>query len=300
MKKNIGAIYILIAGFFWGFMGVFSNLLQDEGFNPMECATLRIVAASLIFLIYTAIFSAKSLKIKAKSIPLLAATGCIGVAIMSVCYITAIDLTSLSVAAVLLYTSPVWVMIMASIFLKDKFTAKKAIAAVLAFAGCAFITGFGKVKISFGFFVGICAGITYASYRIFRSFALKKYEPLTVTCYAFLFGAVFMLIIGDIPGILQKIILSGNVWKTLLLSSATGLFTAVLPFLLYTKGLSTTNAGKAAVLACIEPVTASLLGMVIYNEKLNLIGIILIFSAILMLQMANTDINLVDNRDKKG
>ena len=91
-----------------------------------------------------------------------------------------------------------------------------------------------------------------------------------------------------------------NVWKTLLLSSATGLFTAVLPFLLYTKGLSTTNAGKAALLACIEPVTASLLGMVIYNEKLNLIGIILIFSAILMLQMANTDINLVDNRDKKG
>ena len=58
------------------------------------------------------------------------------------------------------------------------------------------------------------------------------------------------------------------------------------PFLLYTKGLAGTEAGKAAVLALAEPALATLLGCVLYREVLDAgtaVGIGLIFCSLLTL-----------------
>ncbi|MBQ7039615.1 MAG: EamA family transporter [Clostridia bacterium] len=284
MKKNYGMAFVLAAGVFWGFMGVFVNILKSLGFNATQCTTLRITAAALIFLVYTLVTQPKKLKIRLKDIPLLAATGMIGVAGMSLLYISCIDKTSLSVAAVLLYLSPVWVMLMSLVFLKDKFTWIKAAASVIAFLGCYFVAGTGEMKINAGVLLGLASGVAYASYSIFGTFALKKHEPETVTTYAFLFGALLMLIIGDMQGIAVNVSQNGEALKTVLFTLLTGLVTAVLPFLLYTKGLETVSAGKAAVLACAEPLCASILGRVLYGETLNYLGIFLIVASILILQ----------------
>ena len=56
-------------------MGVFVNLLKTLEFTAVQCTTLRVVFAALIFLIYTSLTNPKLLKIKLKDIPLLAATG---------------------------------------------------------------------------------------------------------------------------------------------------------------------------------------------------------------------------------
>lgn len=290
MKRNFGSAVILIAGILWGFMGVFVNLLKSLGFTAVQCTTLRVVFAALIFLIYTSVTNPKLLKIKLKDLPLLAATGMIGVAGMSLLYISCIDKTSLSVAVVLLYLSPVWVMLMSLVFLKDKFILNKALAAVLAFLGCWLVAGTGEMKINAGILFGLASGIAYASYSIFGTFALKKYGSLTVTTYAFLFGALLMLFIGDVKGIVETVSMSGEVFKTVFYSLATGLVTAVLPFILYTKGLETVPAGKAAVIACAEPLCASVLGRMLYGEPLNYLGIFLIVAAILILNKRQTSV----------
>ena len=62
----------------------------------------------------------KGFKIKPKDIPLFLALGLVSILFFTCCYFTAIRLMTMSTAAILLYTSPIWVMILAIIFLKEK------------------------------------------------------------------------------------------------------------------------------------------------------------------------------------
>lgn len=285
MRKQFGTLYVLCAGVLWGFMGVFVNLLKSFGFSALQCTTIRIIVAAIVFLIFTLITDREKLKIRVCDLPLLAVTGLISITAMSVLYISAIDKTSLSTAAVLLYTSPVFVMIMSVLFLGERFTATKGVAVVCAFLGCFLVVGAKDARVTpLGLLVGIGAGITYASYSIFGTFALKKYKPLTVTTYAFLIGAVAMLVLGDIKGVEAVFAASQTPVKIVFAALGSGLVTAVLPFMFYTAGLKTVPADKAAIIACAEPLTASVLGLILYHEKLNYIGILLIVFAIVILQ----------------
>ena len=288
--RNKGIIFIVIAGMLWGFMGVFVNTVKYFGFTALECSALRVISASLMLLLYTSLTDRQKLKISLKDIPLLLATGFIGISGMSMLYILSIDKTSLSTAAVLLYVSPVWVMLMSFLFLKDRMTVKKIVAALMAFLGCFIISGGIKTSINTGILLGILSGIAYASYSIFCAFALKKYSVITVTTYAFLFGAGLMLFVGDVPSIVQKVLIQQELLKLFGAVLLMGLATAVLPFMFYTKGLEQVPASKAAVIVCVEPLTASLLGRILYNENLNYTGIVLIISAILILQINKKDL----------
>ncbi|WP_331490940.1 DMT family transporter [Aquibacillus rhizosphaerae] len=61
----------------------------------------------------------------------------------------------------------------------------------------------------------------------------------------------------------------------------------MLPFLLYTKGLSVIESSKASIIATIEPVVASVFAFIIFNEYLNVwqyFGIILVILAIIIVQ----------------
>ncbi len=283
--KKIGVVYILCAGALWGSMGVFVNLLKSFGFTALQCTTLRIIAAAFIFLMYTLIKDKNKFKIQWRDCPLLILIGLISITAMSVLYISAIDKTSLSVAAVLLYTSPIFVMVMSVLFLKEKFTILKAAAVVCAFAGCYFIAGTKDAAVSpIGIVVGLCAGFAYATYSIFGTFALKKHHTLTITTYAFGFGALAMLFLGDVQGIWHTMQQSEQIWQPIGAALITGLVTAVAPFLFYTAGLKKVPADKAAVIACAEPLVASLLGLVLYQEELHYFGIFLIILAIFISQ----------------
>ena len=71
----------------------------------------------------------------------------------------------------------------------------------------------------------------------------------------------------------------------------TAVVTAVIPFLLYTLGLNKTTAGRAAVLATVEPAAATLFGFFVMGEKVGLVaiaGIILVFAAIVVLSVKST------------
>lgn len=290
-RNYIGDILIIIAGLFWGSMGIFVRHLNDLGFTSIQVACLRLTTAGLIFAIILLIKDRKGFKINVRDIPLFLALGLVSILFFTCCYFTAIRLMTMSTAAILLYTSPIWVMILAIIFLKEKFSVQKLIALILAFAGCVLVSGFGGKVTAIGILVGLGSGLGYGLYSIFGTFALKKYSPYTVTCYTFLiagFGSIFVAnpadLVGKIAAIDNKLSLFGFVLLT-------AVVTAVIPFLLYTLGLSKTTAGRAAVLATVEPAAATLFGFFVMGEKVGLIaviGILLVFAAIVVLSVKST------------
>ena len=157
-KNYIGDILIIIAGLFWGSMGIFVRHLNDLGFTSIQVACLRLTTAGLIFALVLLIKDRKGFKINAKDIPLFLALGLVSILFFTCCYFTAIRLMTMSTAAILLYTSPIWVMVLAIIFLKEKFSVQKLIALVLAFAGCVLVSGFGGKVTVVGILVGLGSG----------------------------------------------------------------------------------------------------------------------------------------------
>ena len=142
----------------------------------------------------------------------------------------------------------------------EKITVQKIVALVLAFAGCVLVSGFGGKVTVVGILVGLGSGLGYGLYSIFGTFALKKYQPLTVTCYTFLIAGLGSVFVSDPVDLFAKISATDN--KPVLMGFVllTAVVTAVIPFLLYTLGLNMTTAGKAAVLATVEPAAATLFG----------------------------------------
>ncbi len=291
-KGALGGILIVIAGLFWGSMGLFVRHLNSLGFTSIQVACLRLVTAGILFALILLIKDPKGFKISPKDIPLFLALGLVSILFFTCCYFTAIRLMTMSTAAILLYTSPIWVMILAVFFLKEKINTKKIIALVLAFAGCVLVSGFGGKVTPVGILVGLGSGLGYGLYSIFGSFALKKYSPLTVTCYTFLIAGAGSVFVSDPADLITKISSNNNKPALFGFVLLTSVITAVIPFLLYTLGLNRTTAGRAAVLATVEPAAATLFGFFVMKETIGpvaVLGILLVFAAIMILSIRNKE-----------
>ena len=286
--KKFAPMFVLSAGTLWGVMGVFVRKLGTYGFSPLQIACLRILFGAVLFLLITAIFRRDLLKIQPRDVGLFLGMGLLSLLLFTVCYFTTISLASLSVAAILLYTSPIWVMLMSAVCFREKITRRKLLCAAMAFGGCVLVSGIGSAASLSPMVIvtGLLSAVGYGLYSIFGTFALRKYQPLTVTTYAFLFGAAGALLLCNPAQIARVICESGQPGRLVLLITVTAFVTAVLPYLLYTVGLYRMRASAAAIMASIEPVVATTAGALVFGEALTVpafAGIALVLGAIVVL-----------------
>jgi len=290
-SENLGALLVFSAGALWGTMGIFVRSLASLGFSSMQIVWLRVFIAAIIIGIGMLIYNRKLFKINIRDIWCFIGTGILSVASFTYFYFISIQLISMSAAAVFLYTAPVFVMIMSAIIYKEKITVLKIAACLAAFCGCLFTSGLigsGKTLVPMGIITGILSGLGYALYSIFGKYAVKKnYNSLTVTFYTFLICTLGITLFCDVPSLVvaftQKPV-------SIIYALIMGVLSAALPYILYTMGLARIESGKAAVIASIEPVVATIMGLVVYKEKIDIfgiIGIVLIISVVVLLSFAD-------------
>ena len=288
-KAMIGSILIILAGCFWGSMGIFVRKLGTYGFNSIQIVSIRVTLAALIFALILLIKDRAGFRISFKDIPLFLGLGFGSILFFTICYFTAITMMSLSTAAILLYTSPVWIMIMSVLFFHEKLNKRKLVALALAFAGCVFVSGIsGEGMTPAGLLVGLGSGIGYGLYSILGTIALRRYSPYTVTTYTFIFAAIGSWIICWPADMLNKLSGTADIGFLIVFCCLTALITAVIPFLAYTIGLESVEASKAGIIATIEPMVATLIGILVFSEPLTImsgLGILLILSAVVILNL---------------
>lgn len=288
--KKLAPVFVLFAGTLWGLMGIFVRKLGTYGFSSLQIACLRILFGAALFLMITGIFRRELLKIRFRDVGLFLGMGLLSLLLFTVCYFTTIHLASLSVAAILLYTSPIWVMLLSAVCFREKITGRKLLCAAMAFGGCVLVSGIGSAASLSPVVIvtGLMSAVGYGLYSIFGTFALRKYQPLTVTTYAFLFGAAGAAILCKPAEIVTVIASAPNPAGLVLFLIVTAFVTAVLPYLLYTVGLSHMRASAAAIMASIEPVVATAAGALVFGEGLTIpafAGIALVLGAIVVLNV---------------
>jgi drug/metabolite transporter, DME family len=291
-KKSSAALstaLILIAGVFWGSMGIFVRKLGEYGFDSIQIVCLRMTIAAIVFMLLHVILERDCILIKLRDLPLFLGLGLGSILFFTICYFTAISIMPLSTAAILLYTSPIWVMLMSCVFFKERLTVRKLAALVCAFGGCVLVSGFSSGGITAkGLLIGLGSGIGYGLYSILGSVALKKYSSLTVTTFTFIIAAAGAWCVCAPAEMTAMIAGTENIWALLILVLLTGLVTAVIPFSAYTAGLKSVEPSKAAILATVEPMVATILGAIVFAEPITVtsgIGIALIFASVVILNL---------------
>ncbi len=285
--KKLYSICIISAGILWGIIGIFIREFSAVGFTSMEITTLRIIVTAVAMIIFLLLKDRRKLYIKIKDSWYFIGTGIFSILFFNYCYFKTINAVSLSVAAILLYTAPIMVMIMSIILFKEKITTNKLASLLMTFLGCILVTGVGfsgGANISLiAILTGLGSGFGYALYSIFGRYALEKYHAFTVTTYTFIFASFGAIGITDFTNI-HKIINENNfiLIEILLL----GFITSVIPYVLYTIGLNHIESSKASIIASVEPVVATISGIIFFNESFsifNALGVLLVISAIILL-----------------
>ena len=292
-KQNtsvLGPTLIILAGIFWGSMGIFVRRLAEYGFNPIQIVCIRVVLAALLFSVIQLVKDPKGFRISPRDIPLFLGLGLGSILFFTVCYFTSITMMPLSTAAILLYTSPIWIMLMSLLFFHEKLTWRKVLALILAFGGCVLVSGISGGGLTvIGLLIGLGSGIGYGLYSILGTVALRRYTPFTVTTWTFIIAAIGAILISHPADIVAKSSAAPSLPGLLGFSLLTALVTAVIPFLAYTLGLRSVEASKAGILATVEPMVATLIGIFVFSEPLTLmsgLGVLLILAAVVILNVS--------------
>lgn len=283
------AIMVVLAGAVWGTIGLFVRQLSAAGLQSMEITTIRCVVTGVVMVPVLLVMDRNLLKIRWRDLWCFFGTGICSIVFFTWCYFSCMTQSSLSVAAILLYTSPIFVTLLSAVLFKEKITGIKLIALSCAFGGCILVSGVGDPISVPALLTGLGAGFGYALYPIFSRYALRRYQPLTVITYTFLIASVGCLLLSDL-GSIGRFVAVHPLPNGLYLI-AFGVISCVLPYLLYTAGLQRMEASKASILASIEPVVATLMGVVFFQEHITVpivCGMILVLAAIVLLNRKAT------------
>lgn len=276
MKKMIVLLPVL-SGIMWGSGGIFVRILTELGMDGYTVAESRLAAAVCVIAGAICMYDRRLFCIKLKDIWIFALGGFCGILGVMLAYNAAIKEVTLSLAAVLLSMSPIFVLFFAAAMFGEKITAKKLGCMALALAGCVLVSGVlesgsGMKWSPAGIGFGVLAAFFYAMYSLVsKESARKEYHAFTMIFYSMFISAAVLAPVTDWKCIYR--VTAGGGAKMLLFMLVNALVTSVLPYVFYTLALNYMEAGKASILAAGEPVAAMVFGFIFFSEKPTVLAV---------------------------
>jgi len=284
-----GYLYIVVGATLWGVSSVVAKSLFNIGIPPALLVQIRLTLATFTLLILLLIFDRKRIIISLGDLPYFIVLGFVGVAGMQFTYYYTISKIHVGPAILIQYLFPAWVTLYAFFFQKQPFHKEKIASLLLAVLSCYLLVGGYRIDLlrlnKIGIASGIVSSLFNAFYTLYGEKGLKKYDPWTLVLYGFGFGAVFYWILIS-P---MKVISEGYSFKIWMAFLYIAIFSTLIPFGLYFKGIERIRATRASITATWEPVVAGVTAYFVLGEALfplQVLGGIGVIAAIMLLQMA--------------
>ncbi len=279
---------IIFAGLLWGTMGYFVRHMGARGYSSEDIVILRSGIAAIFFALLILIQDRRLFRIRLRDFWCFFGSGIVSMLFFTYCYYRSIRLSSMSTAAILLYTSPAFVMLISLIVFHETMNRNKVAALFIVIVGCALSSGLGSGSVISmeGLLFGLGSGLGYALYSIFATLAMQRgYDSRTVSFYSTLLSTVGACILWGGGKPVAHMVSSGN---DLLWCVSVGFVTCFLPYLFYTYGLSEVEPGAASIMVAVEPCMATVVGLLAFGEMLTVtsgLGVLLVVAAIVILNL---------------
>jgi drug/metabolite transporter (DMT)-like permease len=192
--------------------------------------------------------------------------GLLAVPLNQLLFLYGLKFTTAGRSALFYGATPIFVFLMAILYLKEKVTPLKIIGISASFAGVAVILRGGRMDegVLFGDFLVILAVIAWAAYTVLGKNLLCKYGSLTVTAYALIIGTVAYFPIGIVPAIrFDYSHVPDAAWLSLLYIA---IMTSVVSYSIWYWALARMEASKLAIFQNLQPVFAAILSMIVVGE----------------------------------
>lgn len=141
LSPGLCAGLVVAAGCLWGTAGLFVRHLNAIGLTAMTIVLLRSAVTALLLSLVVLCVRPQLFRIRLRDLWCFLGTGIVSVLFFNFCYFSTIQLSSMAVAATLMYTSPVFVMLLSLCLFGERITVRKLVALALAVAGCVLVSG---------------------------------------------------------------------------------------------------------------------------------------------------------------
>jgi drug/metabolite transporter (DMT)-like permease len=289
--KNFILILPVIAGSMWGAAGTFIRVLNTHGIDSWTTFSSRTVAAVLLLFIGIFIYDKSLFRIKIEDLWIFIGAGLLCMLGLNYCFTNAVNQINLSLAAVLLSMSPIFVLFLSRLLFKEAITKKKIYCMLLAITGCVLSSGIleassGIIWTVTGIFLGLAAAFFYALYGIFSKFSGQRdYNAFTLTFYSLLTLAIAAFPFANWTS--YGVYLAEAPVANTLFTFAHGAVASVLPYGFFALALKYKDSGIVSILAAgAEPVSATILGFLFFNENptfLSITGLVVTITALTLL-----------------
>jgi drug/metabolite transporter, DME family len=273
-RAGAGTAAILGAAMLWACIGVISVGIFAYGISPWEVAFWRAALAAALLLAASAALRRGLLRLPGgRDALLLGGFGVVGVGVFYAAFQLAIAGTSVAVAVVLLYTAPVWVLLGARVFLGEALGRDRLLTGALVVAGV-WATALGaagaEVRVTAaGVGWGLLSALAYATYYLFGRRYLPRYGIGRMLLVSLVCGTAVLGPAAALAGHPPRLTMPAGAWLLLL---ALALGATLLANALYYWGLARVEAGRAAMLASVEPVAAAVLALLLLGQGLTAVG----------------------------
>jgi drug/metabolite transporter (DMT)-like permease len=285
MKNTlIGSLFLILASSIWGGMYVVVKVVVAV-IPPLELVWMRYFIA-LIALVIIGLVTRQNWRIQRRHFGIIIAISIIGYVISIVTQETGTMLSTAQMGAIITSTTPAFMVLFASLILKERLTLKKAISVSLATIGVITIVGIDDINMSsmLGGISLIIAALTWALMSVLIKRIPSDYSQIVVTTYATFIAFIVLtpFVIPRLPQIDPNDLMDPTIWGGLLYL---GIISTSIAFLLWNRGLQMLNASSGGIFFFFQPVVGTLLGWALLGETISItfwIGSILILLGVLI------------------
>lgn len=265
------------------------NVLDQDYLKPNGFILLRVISGFVLFTILHALFIKE--KVDRKDLGLLAICGLFGIAINQLFFFKGLGATSPVHASLIMVVTPIIVLILSSIYLTERIRWWKVLGIIVGMIGAMLLitkgsSGNNSMSSSLGDLYILINAASYALYLVFAKNLMKKYHPFTVMKWIFSFGLIVVIPfgIGDLSGVVWRSF-PIDIWVAIIYVLV---FTTFFAYLLNAYALSTVNPTTASAYIYMQPLIASTIAILWYNDSLSSVKVLsaaLIFIGVYMISL---------------
>lgn len=275
-QRSKGIVLAVTTAVMWGIMGIFVRDLSHNQFTNIEISFFRCALAGAAYFIFLLLTKPSALKVNIKGLVICVLYGAVAYSISFVSYSVSVSRIPVGVATVLMFMSPIWVVILGTVMFKEKLQKSKIVTIVICFIGAILVAnliGGGEIKLdAIGILAGIINGIGVALQILLPKFFAKEYDRDTLLVYGFL-GAASVLLFGmDFGSVAEHISntpMTNLIWDLF----GIGILCTMVANAACVKSTQYVEASTTSILSALEVVVGTLVGFFIFHEHLTFLQI---------------------------
>ena len=285
-KRNLALLGATFVSLIYGLTFTIAKDVMPEFVKPFGFILLRVFGAMVLFWLIS--FFVKTEKIDQQDFPRIIAASFFGVALNMLTFFKGLSYTSPIMGAVLMVTTPMLVLILSSIVIREKLKLKKIIGILLGLFGTAILILYGKQVATesnamLGNFLVFINAISYAFYLIIVKKLMDKYNAFSFVKWIYTFGFLMVLPFGfsEFNEVNWAIIPTEIFWKI----GFVVLFSTFFTYLLNLLSMKELKPTTVAVFIYLQPLFAAIFAISLGKDSLNWIKIlaaILIFGGVFL------------------